>query len=191
MWGCHAECHKGNRKSVLQHLLHSLQSLLHSGTDPSQSLSPSPAAPSISNQKRICSLSCLSLGCSRSCLHTCQLPGGSVWGEGGGYSLRTSLIPSQDETDTSMSWFLCQLLFLGTVALWLHLDTLSFVGKGMGGLQLTSLLLILNLQHLISLMNIMHNSSSLKENTSVPDQPKHSPSSADQGSGAVGQQDKI
>lgn len=75
-----------------------------------------------------------------------------MWGEGGGQSLRASLDPSQAETDSSVSWFLCQLLLLGTVALWLHLDTLSFVEKGMGGLQLTSLLLMLHLQHLTSLV---------------------------------------
>lgn len=110
--------------------------------------------------------------------------------EGGGQSLRPSLDPSQAGTDASVSWFLSQLLLLGVVALWLHSGTLSFVGKGMGGLQLTSLLLMVHLQRLISLMN-MNMSSSLKENPSVSDQPKHGPSSADQGSGAVGQQDKI
>lgn len=105
--------------------------------------------------------------------------------------MRASLDPSQVGTDTSVSRFLSQLLLLGVVALWLHLGTLSFVGKGMGGLQLTGLLLMLHLQHLTSLMNVKHMSSSLKENTSVPDQSKHGPSSADQGNGAVGQQDKI
>lgn len=114
-----------------------------------------------------------------------------MWGEGGGQSLRASLNPSQAGTDTSESWFLSQLLFLGVIALRLHLGALSFVGKGMGGLQLTSLLLMLHLQHLTSLMNIKHMSSSLKENTSVPDRSKRGPSSADQGDGAVGQQDKI
>lgn len=68
-----------------------------------------------------------------------------MWSEGGGQSLRPSLDPSQAGTDASVSWFLSQLLLLGVVALWLHSGTLSFVGKGMGGLQLTSLLLMLHL----------------------------------------------
>lgn len=97
-----------------------------------ESHSHSPAAPSISNHLLICFMSYLSLGCSRSCLHTSQLPGGSVWREGGGQSLRASLDPSQAETDTSISWFLCWFLLLGTVALWLHLDNLRLCGKGDG-----------------------------------------------------------
>lgn len=84
-------------------------------------------------------------------------------------------------------WF----TLLGFVTLWLSLGTLSFVGKGMGGLQLTSLLLMLHLQHITSLMNIKHVSSSLKETASVPEQSKHGPSSSDQGKGTMGQQDKI
>lgn len=60
----------------------------------------------------------------------------------------------------------------------------------MGGLQLTSLLLMIHLQCFMSLMN-KNMSSSLKENPSVFDQSKYGPSSADRGNRAVGQQDKI
>lgn len=60
-------------------------------------------------------------------------------GGGGGESLRASLDPSWAGTTISVSWFLSQLLLLGVTALQLHLGTLSFMGKGVRGLQLTSL----------------------------------------------------
>lgn len=113
-----------------------------------------------------------------------------MWGEGGGKSLRASLDPSQAETVTLCPGSSIGSCFLVPWPCGCILITSSFVGKRMGGLQLTCLLLMVHLQHLAPLMNIKHIGSSLKESTSVPDQSKHGPSSADQGNGAVGQLDK-
>lgn len=65
-------------------------------------------------------------------LHGSQLPGelcGMQRGGRGGEGLSASLDPSQAVTAISMSRFFSWLLLLGVAALWLHLGTLSFMGK--------------------------------------------------------------